>query len=216
MEGIADAGFINGLAQVVLKSAVPGVPDFYQGTELWDFNLVDPDNRRPVDYTQRRQWLDQLRRRHGVDPPGLQQELLRLWPDPRIKLLVVWRTLQARAERADVFQQGTYLPLTVSGVHASHAVALARRYGDRWVVAAVPLHVQTLLRKTERLEATGGLAAIDWQDTMIELPPEAPRRWKDAFSDRTIDTEPNLEGSWSLAAGRFLTPLPVGLLMSMP
>ncbi len=216
VEGIADAGFINGLAQVVLKSAVPGVPDFYQGTELWDFNLVDPDNRRPVDYTQRRQWLDQLQRRHGVDPLGLLQELLRVWPDPRIKLLVVWRTLQARAEFADVFQRGSYLPLPVSGARASHAVALARRCGDRWVVAAVPLHVQTLLRKTERLGAAGGLAAIDWQDTMIELPPEAPRRWKDAFSGQTIDTEPNLEGSWRMAAGRFLAPLPVGLLTSMP
>ncbi|HEX7191129.1 MAG TPA: malto-oligosyltrehalose synthase, partial [Thermoanaerobaculia bacterium] len=97
---VARAGMINSLAQVVLKIASPGVPDFYQGTELWDFSLVDPDNRRPVDYEKRMALLGKVR---DANP----SELLRRWPDGRIKLYVTWKALQARKR----FQHEDYRPI---------------------------------------------------------------------------------------------------------
>ncbi len=99
---IAFYGFLNALAQVVLKATSPGVPDFYQGTELWDFSLVDPDNRRPVDFSQRAALLD---------TPGHPAALLRKWQDGRIKLFVTQKTLALRAAHPDLFRDGVYLPI---------------------------------------------------------------------------------------------------------
>lgn len=210
---IADAGFVNSLAQVVLKCTVPGVPDFYQGTELWDFSLVDPDNRRPVDYAQRRQALELLQQQFADDPAELLRELLEAWPDPRIKLLVVWRALRTRAELAALFQQGDYIPLPVSGDRSNHVVALARRFGERWCIAAASLRVHGLLAEEPGAGARG-LPAIDWGDTTIELPADAPRRWKDALNSRVLETELNGAGTYSLPAQAVLAPLPVAILTS--
>src|SRR5438552_6373832 len=101
---IARLGAINSLAQVVLKLTVPGVPDIYQRNEIWDFSLVDPDNRRPVDYKRRAEMLDSLA---SVKP----EELFRNWPDGRIKMFLTQRTLQFRRAHFDLFQRGEYLPI---------------------------------------------------------------------------------------------------------
>ncbi len=98
---IADAGYLNGLAQALVKATAPGVPDFYQGTELWDFRLVDPDNRGPVNFGKRKEQLSEIAAHAERDPAGLASELLDAWPDERIKLLLTWRALELRKARPD-------------------------------------------------------------------------------------------------------------------
>ena len=112
---IAAAGAVNGLAQTVLKLTCPGVPDIYQGTEFWDFSLVDPDNRRPVDYASRRSSL------HGDDDPA---KLLADWKDGRIKQWVVRRILDFRQREPELFGAGNYEPVEVSGREGRSGVRL--------------------------------------------------------------------------------------------
>jgi (1->4)-alpha-D-glucan 1-alpha-D-glucosylmutase len=155
--GIAAAGAVNGLAQAVLKLTIPGVPDVYQGTESWDSSLVDPDNRRPVDYAARAADLEAMRD-GGYDL----EAAAATWPDGRIKLAVVARLLAARAADPDLFEAGTYQPLEAEGAGAAQVLAFARRLDDRALVVAVP-----------RLAAgrvTGEGLALDWGDTSLVLP----------------------------------------------
>ena len=156
-EEIARLGMVNSLAQVLLKCTVPGVPDIYQGNEIWDFSLVDPDNRRPVDYEQRREMLAGLK---DVAPA----ELLQNWPDGRIKLFLTHRLLHFRREHADLFRAGSYTPLRVTGAHAESCVAFARESGDQWIIVLAP-----------RLTARVGFPPIGelWGDTAVELPAAA-------------------------------------------
>ena len=115
-------GALNSLSQLTLKATLPGVPDFYQGTEFWDLSLVDPDNRRPVDFAERRDALA------SVESPDW-KDLIRHWPDGRLKLAWTRQLLRLRSELTDVFTHGDYQPLEVSGQHADHVIAFARRYG---------------------------------------------------------------------------------------
>jgi (1->4)-alpha-D-glucan 1-alpha-D-glucosylmutase len=153
-EEIARLGAINSLAQVALKLTVPGVPDIYQGTELWNFSLVDPDNRRPVDYGERREMLASLEQ---ASP----EELWREWPDGRIKLMLTQRLLRFRRERAVLFQRGSYVPLAVNGEFADCCVAFAREHEGKWIAVLVP-----------RLSSRVGFPPIGekWKDTTVELP----------------------------------------------
>jgi (1->4)-alpha-D-glucan 1-alpha-D-glucosylmutase len=147
---VARLGMINSLAQVVLKIASPGVPDFYQGTELWDLSLVDPDNRRPVDFSIRAGMLDELEPRlqeHLADKnrAPLVAEMLEHWPDGRIKLFLTVLGLRLRRSLHRVFLDGEYLPLEVQGACADNVVALARCHGRDIVLAIVPRFVSRLL-----------------------------------------------------------------------
>src|SRR5581483_1777827 len=119
---LARLGAMNSLSQLTLKATMPGVPDFYQGTEFWDLSLVDPDNRRPVDFTAR---ADVLAALHAPDWKQLAQN----WPDGRLKLAWTAHLLKLRTQLADVFTLGSYQPLEVSGPHCDHIVAFARRHG---------------------------------------------------------------------------------------
>ena len=123
-------GAMNSLSQITLKATMPGVPDFYQGTEFWDFSLVDPDNRRPVDFTERARALASL---ETPDWDGLTQD----WTSGRLKLAWTRHLLKLRTELADVFANGDYAPLEVSGPHRDHVIAFARRRGrDAAIVVA--------------------------------------------------------------------------------
>ena len=126
---IALLGALNSLSQITLKAMLPGVPDFYQGTEFWDFSLVDPDNRRPVDFAERAAVLD------GIEQPDW-QALARDWPNGHIKLAWTRHLLRLRNELADVFAHGDYEPLDVSGPHRDHVIAFARRRGRHVVIVA--------------------------------------------------------------------------------
>src|SRR6476646_6550719 len=130
-EEIARLGAINSLSQVAIKLTVPGVPDIYQGNEIWNFSLVDPDNRRPVDYQQRRELLASLEK---MAP----EELLANWPDGRIKLFLTQRLLRFRRNNAELFRSGSYVPLTVTGEFADCCVAFAREHEGEWFVVIVP------------------------------------------------------------------------------
>jgi (1->4)-alpha-D-glucan 1-alpha-D-glucosylmutase len=127
---VALLGALNSLSQITLKATMPGVPDFYQGTEFWDLSLVDPDNRRPVDFAARAALLPALENPDWAD-------LARHWPDGHIKLAWTRRLLKQRAELADLFAHGDYVPLEVSGPHRDHVIAFARRRGRDAAIVAV-------------------------------------------------------------------------------
>jgi (1->4)-alpha-D-glucan 1-alpha-D-glucosylmutase len=133
---LAPWGFRNSLAQVALKFTVPGVPDIYQGCEQWNFSLVDPDNRRPVDFGKLSRGLADLQAQcpGGIAPTLLWQQLQAQAADGRIKQLVTWRLLQLRQRWPDVFRDGVYQPLPVEGTAADHAVAFVRTLGGRAVL----------------------------------------------------------------------------------
>ena len=151
---IARLGAINSLAQTLLKLTSPGVPDIYQGNEIWDFSLVDPDNRRPVDYKRRREMLAQL----AQTKP---RELVDLWPDGRIKMFLTQRALQFRREHVDLFRRGGYLPLRASGTFAECCISFARELNGQWVVVIAP-----------RLSSRIGFPPVGekWKDTLVDLP----------------------------------------------
>ncbi len=119
---VALLGALNSLSQLTLKATLPGVPDFYQGTEFWDLSLVDPDNRRPVDFAMRADALSAL---HAPD----WEKLVQSWPDGRLKLAWTAHLLKMRNDLAEVFTNGDYQPLEVSGPHRDHIIAFARRRG---------------------------------------------------------------------------------------
>jgi (1->4)-alpha-D-glucan 1-alpha-D-glucosylmutase len=130
---VALLGALNSLSQLTLKATLPGVPDFYQGTEFWDLSLVDPDNRRPVDFNARTDVLAQLGETDW-------STLAKSWPNGHIKLAGTARLLQLRAQLADVFTSGDYHALEVSGPHRDHVVAFARRRGKEACIVAVARH----------------------------------------------------------------------------
>jgi (1->4)-alpha-D-glucan 1-alpha-D-glucosylmutase len=189
---IAHYGAINSLAQVLLKAAAPGVPDFYQGTELWDFSLVDPDNRRPVDFGLRAALLDDLRQREAKDRSALLRQLLTAWDDGRIKLYLTYKALNHRRAHRELFAFGEYIPLKVSGHAKENVCAFARRLGQTWSVAVVPRLLVRLLdamRQTpgktagvELLPAGFPLGEAVWGNSSLFLPAEAPDQWLNILS----------------------------------
>jgi (1->4)-alpha-D-glucan 1-alpha-D-glucosylmutase len=183
---IAGAGFVNSLAQVVLKAMAPGVPDFYQGCERWDFRLVDPDNRRPVDHHWAEAALAELYAEFATDPGALVQTLRDGWPD-RLKLFVTWRALTLRKNIAEVFARGEYTPLAINGPHADHIVAFARGTGDDAVVVSTPRCVLRL--------PSSGISEADlasprcfcgsvWSGNRVTLPGGGD--WVNAFTNTAI------------------------------
>src|SRR5262249_18018899 len=138
---VSHLGMINSLAQTLLKIAAPGVPDFYQGTELWDFSLVDPDNRRPVDYGTRQRLLHDLKERAAAAGPNrsaLARELADHQEDGRIKLYLTWKALNCRKEHPGLFTTGAYLGVTASGPQADHVFSFVRRTDKAEALIAVP------------------------------------------------------------------------------
>jgi (1->4)-alpha-D-glucan 1-alpha-D-glucosylmutase len=185
---LSKGGAVNGLGQVILKIAAPGLPDFYQGTELWQFSLVDPDNRRPVDYARRSAMLETLRRREAEDRIELIRELARDPKRDEMKLFVTWRALAFRKTNPDLFARGEYMPLEARGACARHVCAFARRLDGQWAIAIAP-------RWTTHLS--------DWADTEIVLPGGAPTSWQDAITGL-------IPPGWRLAD--LLREFPVALL----
>lgn len=174
-------GALNSLAQVLLKITSPGVPDFYQGTELWDLSLVDPDNRRPVDFSKRTELLGELKRFEVEDPVRLVRALLDRWTDGRIKMYLISTALNFRRAHARLFQVGDYLPLLASGQTAEHVAAFARRSGGDWALVVVP-------RLFAGLCAPGRppLGRRVWKDGVVDLPPGAPGRWVNVFTGESL------------------------------
>jgi (1->4)-alpha-D-glucan 1-alpha-D-glucosylmutase len=179
---IADYGIYNSLAQVALKLALPGVPDIYQGQELWDFSVVDPDNRRPVDYDRRRQWLHELQQWAAGDRPGLLQNLLAHRQDGRIKLWLTHCGLMARQAHHDLFEQGDYQPLFARGEAEERTIAFARQWKDQWAVAIAPRFLTGLIDPNE---SPIGPA---WGDTTLALPGPVDH-WKNWVTGEVFSAE---------------------------
>src|SRR6185437_11254441 len=142
---IAFYGALNSLSQLVLKIASPGVPDFYQGNELWDFSMTDPDNRRPINFQTRIKLLDEIGKQHASRRSFL-SELVRTWRDGRIKLFITARALQFRRSHEALFLDGDYVPVRGNGDIAQHVCAFTRRVGKEWLLAAAPLLTTALVK----------------------------------------------------------------------
>ncbi|MBH2033270.1 MAG: malto-oligosyltrehalose synthase [Pseudomonadales bacterium] len=189
VQSIAAPGALNSLAQTLLRMTVPGVPDLYQGNDYWDFTLVDPDNRRPVDYLSRQQSLEQ--------PLDL-TDLLANWRDGRVKQALITNTLNLRAEHAELFARGTYQALEVVGSEAHRVLAFARELAGKRAIVIVPIRCAPLLKNG----AEPRIDAPQWGDTRVKLPFESSdEHLKGLFSSTAVTK--NRELNISAALGDF-------------
>jgi len=203
---VAELGAVNGLSQTVLKLTAPGVPDLYQGSELWDFSLVDPDNRRPVDFAHRRRLLEALPRTPGDDAVTA---LLRGWPDGRIKLFVLSRLLAARRDRPALFRDGGYEAVATRGDRADHLVAFVRRDAGAALLVAVP-RLAAVLTDAGRPFPLGTAA---WGDTALVLPEGIEAgSWINLFTGARL-APAAADGGGRLAAADLLSACPVAVAL---
>jgi malto-oligosyltrehalose synthase len=190
VQRIAPAGAANGLAQLVMKLTAPGVPDIYQGTEFWDFSLVDPDNRSAVGFAARQKSLD------TISPDEIAQN----WQDGRVKQFVLARILALRNEMPELFADGDYVPLQTIGSLSDHVVAFARVWRNLRVITAfcrLPGQI---------LAGDGSLGIPDWKDTQIRIPSELQASFSNILMPKTV-----VSGS-EIAAAQLLNRLPVAVL----
>ncbi len=162
---VAEHGVVNSLVQVMLRFTSPGVPDTYQGTELWDLSMVDPDNRRPVDYAKMRLWLNDIENEYSKDA---RQAMADLWSDRfngKIKLWLTHLLFNLRKQHTEVFTKGEYVSLPVEGEYKEHIIAFARRFKEVTIVIIAPLHLAALCAARQK-----DVLCIDWQDTRILMP----------------------------------------------
>ncbi len=209
---VAWLGMLNSLSQAVLKIVSPGVPDFYQGTELWDLSLVDPDNRAPVDYRKPRALLDQieplLADSAGAEAGTAVSEMLTNWQDGRIKLYITARALRLRKQLASVFLDGEYVPLAAEGERKDHVVAFARILGDRSVVAVVSRLVAGLAGTETRLP----LGSHAWGQSALVLPQNlAGRKFRNVLTQEEIEP-PRADDAAQLPLAETLRTSPVAIL----
>jgi malto-oligosyltrehalose synthase/4-alpha-glucanotransferase len=201
---VAEAGIVNSLAQVLLKGTCPGVPDFYQGTEFWDFSLVDPDNRRPVDYDRRQQVLAELQEQQLNQPEVLWAQLWESRHDARIKLWLTHTLLLERRRQPDLFAHGKYLPLTIEGTYREHVLAFVRSDAKSTYLVAVPLHTAALCEQQGK-----EVLRLDWQDTRIMLPAKTGPQWQNVLT--------GTQGTFSqgeIKVGELFSKVPFALLKS--
>ena len=199
---MARAGRVSSLAQLAVKLFAPGVPDVYQGTELWDLSLVDPDNRRPVDFDRRRRLLEELSGALGQGQEAraaLARDLSapEALADGRAKLLLLRAGLHARASSRALFLEGEYRALAAEGPLAAHLFAFARVHAGKAALCAVPRLVLGLLERGE--------GRIRWEGA---LPlPDLPRRWRDVVTGAIHEGD-------ALPLARLHADFPVSLLLS--
>jgi (1->4)-alpha-D-glucan 1-alpha-D-glucosylmutase len=205
VDRIARPGLWNALSRILIHLTAPGTPDLYQGDEVWNFALVDPDNRRPVDFDLRTRLLDELERDllpTGCLPEPLLREGLEHPEDGRVKLYVTVRLMRARRAHAELFSGAGYERLPATGAHAQHVFAFART-GPRGPAVTIACRWPLML--------TGGTSPPTgsqvWGDTSVTVPGDWPRRWECAISGRTIEAQSQI-----IPIGETLDPMPVALL----
>jgi (1->4)-alpha-D-glucan 1-alpha-D-glucosylmutase len=203
MPRLAWFGVINSLAQTLLKLTSPGVPDIYQGQELFDFSLVDPDNRRPLNFSVAERYLEEFAHREAS--PKLCHELLESWTDGRLKLWTTHRALRERGEARQLFRHGDYTVLNVEGERHEHVVAFARRYQQGTALVAVPRLNFTMLNGEPRLAR-----AEDWGDTRLRVPLEfSGRRFRNALTGEGVAVQSNGQ----ILCSEIFASFPVALLI---
>jgi (1->4)-alpha-D-glucan 1-alpha-D-glucosylmutase len=205
---ISHFGMLNSLSQTLLRLTSPGVPDTYQGTEVWDFSLVDPDNRRPVNYEARRRLLDGLRSEAERDGLArLARRMIHQKETGEVKMYVTWRALQARRASPGLFSAGEYVPGQATGPRAAHVFAFARRQEGQIAVMIVPRLV-TKLAADDRL-------AVDLEnsgDTLVRIPGlNGPVRLRNAFTGEIASLR---AGEVAIPLSQALASFPIALLLS--
>lgn len=176
-------GIFNSLSGTLIKLTAPGVPDIYQGSEVWNLSMVDPDNRRSVNYDEMQQTLSDIRYKTVHDTALLLDELLENLTDGRIKMYLTWKVLHLRAGFRDLFERGDYVPLEVRGSLKDSLLAYARIFGERTAVIAVPRFLTGVID-------VGQIPTGDvWEDTEIILPQETMTAWYDCFTEKRLDIE---------------------------
>jgi (1->4)-alpha-D-glucan 1-alpha-D-glucosylmutase len=207
-------GLFNSLAQLLLRLTVPGVPDIYQGDELWRFDLVDPDNRRPVDYDSRRMLLQEMTDRFAADGGNRLEEVVRLLAtleDGRTKFFVIQQTLAFRNLQQILFREGSYVPLVASGERADHVVAFARVSGEASCLIVVPRMMVQLVGFPSETLPVGEI----WGDTTLALPGSmSAKRFWNVFTAELINVEEGSAGP-ELPVRNLLAHFPVGLFAAM-
>ena len=203
-QSIAYSGMVNGLSQALVKIISPGIPDFYQGSELWDLRLVDPDNRQPVDFAKRTSMLETLRQQPNGSA-SLAAELAHNWQDGSVKLYAIWKALNFRRERSELFSKGDFLELKAIGPYTEHTLPMLRHYKREWAVLITP----RWLARAQETPAKGESGAL-WKDTRVELPGSAPSSWENIFTGEKISSADGQQKS--IDAGDALLHFPVALL----
>jgi (1->4)-alpha-D-glucan 1-alpha-D-glucosylmutase len=202
-------GMLNGLAQTLIKLTVPGAPEIYQGCELWDFRLVDPDNRRPVDYKLRTKFLAEIEDNSKQDPGRYLSDLLLNWRDGRVKLYLTWALLNFRRRNPALFLDATFIPLKIAGKRANNVIAYARQSENEWVIVAAPKWL-----------AHDGAPMIQnrmrdfWGDTKILLPGNSPRQYRSILKDSVLHVKHH-RGPASFNVSEIMDAFPVACLSSV-
>lgn len=202
-------GMFNSLSQTLLKMTAPGVPDFYQGTELWYYRLVDPDNRGAVDFRSRVEALSELKRsEREVGLRNLAEELTTHKTDGRIKLYLIQKTLNYRAQNRTIFESGDYLPLEAGGLRSSHVCAFARRFAGRHLIVCVPRLTVSLIPDP----ASAPVGRKVWEGTELYLPfAEEGTLYRNVLTDASLKLE-RRKGESSLPLAEIFEVFPAALL----
>jgi (1->4)-alpha-D-glucan 1-alpha-D-glucosylmutase len=203
-------GMFNSLSQTLLKICSPGVPDFYQGTELWDFSLVDPDNRRPVEYEKRLGMLAELQRREAeISAADLAGELTKGPDDGRIKLHLIRKALTYRAANRALFEQGDYVPLTPEGEYAGSVCAFERRYEGKAAIIVIPRLLTHIIPAGESMPVGSGV----WKDTIVMLAEaDAAAAYKNVFTGEAVAAVQREGSQHGFLCSDIFSGFPVALL----
>lgn len=172
-------GVFNSLSQTLIKLTAPGVPDFYQGCELWDFSFVDPDNRRPVDFELRKEYLADVQRNADKDQSKLIEELVKHKETGQIKLFLISKLLKLRSSYSGIFMNGSYTPLQVEGKYKENIIAFARHYMNDYIVTVAPRYLTRIVKKDYN-----PVGAV-WKDTRVNLPKNG--EWKDCITQNSYN-----------------------------
>ena len=206
---ISHYGIYNSLSQTLLKITSPGIPDFYQGTELWDFSLVDPDNRRPVDYSIRIKMLEELKRNEQEMPLSeLAKELTINKDNGKIKLYLMYKALNYRKTNREIFERGEYSPLEAMGEKAMNVCSFVRKFGNSTVRVVAPRFITRLTQQPESLP----FGKEVWKDSVIIIPhEETEKKYRNIFTGEVVTTVSYKE-STILYLSEIFAHFPVALL----
>jgi len=204
---IAYCAMINGLSQTLLKIISPGIPDFYQGSELWDFRLVDPDNRQPVDFTKRKVALARMQEGKEAQLICVADGLAKSWRDGRIKLYLIWKALNYRRRHGKLFSQGDFSLATASGIRRENVSGYCRRNEEEWLLVAFP----KWLANAGAAENSPSQPQF-WGDTHLLLPAAAPASWQNVFTGEELSASKTPSGHTSLRLTELFQYFPVAML----
>jgi (1->4)-alpha-D-glucan 1-alpha-D-glucosylmutase len=196
----------NSLSQALIKMTAPGIPDFYQGSELWDLGFVDPDNRRRVDFNRRAELLEGIKKREAEDAAAFLRDVVQNWRDGGIKLYLTYKTLNFRKTHRALFLDGDYVPLRASKGARPRAFAFSRNRDGESAVTVVPRRITDLVR-----DGKPPLGEDSWGEEWVVLPESTSNRWYNVLTGEEL-SGPSVNGRTSLLLKEVFRRFPVALL----